>query len=77
MSLTGSRWGNLRQGESTMRYSDKPAGMTLAEALGIRVPDTAPGGSAPIPTPEDHPLVVRSTRFASDRTDYDYEGGFR
>lgn len=30
----------------SIRHSEKPLGMPLAEALGIEVPDSAPGGAA-------------------------------
>jgi len=53
-----------------MRYSEKPAGMTLAEALGIIVPDDAPGGQA---------LGVvagsqRSTHTHGENADAEYQG---
>lgn len=50
----------------------KIPGKTLAESLGIRVPDNAPGGQALLPHPEQG--AQRSTRGHKTGAELDYDG---
>lgn len=55
-----------------MRHDQKPPGMTLAEALGLDVPDDAPGGQkleAPVGGSSG-----RSTRLRQTGIDIEYDG---
>ena len=55
----------------SIKISEKPPGKTLAEALGIEVPDNAPGGSA-LSVAEGH--QGSSRRRDSMGTELEYEG---
>lgn len=53
-----------------MRHDEKPPGLTLAEALGIDVPEDAPGGAKLFPSAGS----TSTTRRAHMGTDLEYEG---
>lgn len=56
-----------------MRYSEKPPGMTLAEALGIVVPDDAPGGQPMLGSPS--PGAQRNSKAADSMgVNFEYDG---
>lgn len=54
-----------------MRFDEKPPGLTLAEALGIEVPENAPGGQRIAPPVGGERLGSRESRRRADAIAYD------